>query len=158
MPMMISLICFILFDINTFIPVIIIGLILISGTNGLEVNLKENIFRKYGSFLRVKIGKWKPLGRVVSAKLALSTESSTVGGMSSMAGGFIPNKGKLKSITYDVYVITETGEIVRVYDFLKYNHAKQALKEIGLQMEVPVSDKVRDKLNENRGKRSSRRR
>ena len=68
----------------------------------------------------------------------------------------MPNQGKLKSITYDVFIKTKTGNRQRIYDFLDYKNAKKALKRIESVMAIPIRDKVREKLIENIEKRWAR--
>ena len=137
-------------------PIIGISLIMVSGTNGLEIDLDKMIFRKYGSFFAVKIGRWKSLETPESAELSISSERTQTFGTVGMVGYIVPNQGKLKSITNDVFIKTKTGNRQRIYDFLDYKNAKKALKRIESVMAIPIRDKVREKLIENIEKRWAR--
>ena len=137
-------------------PIIGISLILVTGTNGLEIDLDKMLFRKYGSFFWIKIGRWKLLETPKSAQLHLSSESSQTFGTVGMVGYVLPNKGKVKSVTYDIAIQTKSGNWIKIYDFLDYKNAKKALKSIATKMEIPLRDKVREKLIENIEKRRAR--
>lgn len=140
------------------LPFLILGIVILTGSNGLEINKAQKKFRKYGSFGGIRIGKWKPLYTPVFGKLILSSENTTSGGVPGMQGFLVPNQGKLKSLTYDVYIKTKKEKWILLYEFLEYDTAKSALGVIENQFQIEVLDKVLDKLLENREKRSRRRR
>lgn len=137
-------------------PIIGISLILVSGRNGLEIDLNKMIFRKYGSFFWIKIGRWKSLETPKLAQLHLSSGSSQTFGTVGMVGYVLPNQGKIKAVTYDIAILSKSGSWIKIYDFLDYKNAKKALSSIATEMEIPVRDKVREKLIENIEKRRAR--
>ncbi len=142
----------------TGLPFLIFGIVLLTGSNGLEINKTQKKFRKYGSFGGIRIGHWEHLHTPVFGKLVLSSENTTSGGVPGMQGFLVPNQGKLKSVTYDVYVKTKTDKWILLYEFLDYDTAKSALGVIENQFQIEVLDKVLEKLLENREKRNRRRR
>ena len=133
-----------------------IGLIVISGTNGLEIAIDDMQFRKYGSFLGIKVGTWKKLTTPIFAQLFIAVENETKGGTGGLVGSVMPNGGKLSSLTYNISVDTKDQGAIILYDFLEYKTAKKALKEMETSFKIPVHDKVQEKLLLNIEKRKNR--
>lgn len=131
-------------------------LIIFMGTNGLEIDLMNKQYRAYGSFLGYKTGTWLSLKEPVFAQLSISSENRYVGGVSGMAGSMVPNRGKLKSLTYDISLESKNGKWTTIYSFLDYKMAKIALKKIEIGLEIPIHDKVKEKLLINQEKRRNR--
>ena len=55
-----------------------------------------------------------------------------------------------KVITYDVVIVDSANQAHLVYDFLEYNRAKKALKKIHEKYNIPVVNKVAEKLKSRR--------
>ncbi len=133
--------------------VLAIGISLFTASNGLQIDPSKSVYRKFGKIGYVQFGDWKPLIEPVKVYLKMHAENEH--------RGMAPLLGKAaalstKTITYDIEIRDALGEQQIIYDFLDYNQAKQALKAIGETFEIPVSNKVAEKLAENRSKRRRR--
>jgi len=140
-----------------FIPTALLFLVavfLFTASNGLDLDPKNERYRKYGKIGPFKFGAWNHLNNPISARLVISSSNAHRGNS--------PMMGKVstldtKSTTYDIVILEATENACQVYDFLNYATAKKALKAINQTYAIPVTDLVAEKLLENKRKRSSRR-
>lgn len=131
----------------------VVAILLFFSTNGLEINLKNDNYRKYGSIAGVKFGAWYPLLKAESAHLILHCENAYK--------GMMPMMGRVatldtKTMTYDIQIFDNLGGSQIIYDFLDYKNAQRALKAIKKEFGVTVTNKVAEKLRENKSKRGRR--
>jgi hypothetical protein len=127
-----------------------------AGTNGLEVDTAGRRYRKFGRIWFVKFGTWERINDPVKVKLVLSSENMTteqIATMTMMPGAYVPNISS-KVLTYDILLVDSSGKSTPVYDFLQYGNAKKALQGIADGFGIERVDKVAEKLEENRAKRS----
>ena len=119
------------------LPVLALGIIIVMATNGIEINPKTKMYRKYGNFAGYKYGSWESLQDVKQAELTMSIET----GVTRAGRGAIQERTKLR--TYSIILITFSHDKFMLHDFLKYNHAKTALKAIEQIFNIEGQDKVR---------------
>lgn len=55
--------------------------------------------------------------------------------------------------TYDVQFILENSKVITIFEFDKYKHANNTLQKIEEEMEVPVCNKVAEKMITNKRSR-----
>ncbi len=135
----------------------VISIILFSATNGLEIKADGSQYRKYGSFFANRTGEWKSMPECNEVLLVISSETKTMRmAIGIPYGGNFNNRGSvMKSITYDIILCTPAGDHILLYEFLKYEDGKKALKafaETGLKTE----NRIAMKLAENRARRRAR--
>lgn len=151
-----TIVCFALagvYGILFIIPAFILfafALMLFSATNGLELDAKKDRYRRYGKMINFKFGEWKPLSEPKSAVLQMHA-ANAYKGMAPMVGRVATLD--TKTLTYDIEITDAFGQQHIVYDFLDYKKAKVALKSIHENYEIPVQNKIAEKLAENRQKR-----
>ena len=140
-----------------FIPtalLFIVALFLFAATNGLEIDPAKQKYRKYGKIGPIKFGSWNSFTEPTSATLMLHSSNAQKGNL--------PLMGKVttldsKALTYDIFVHDSIQKSILIYDFIEYKTAKKALAEIAQAFDIPVIDKVSEKLIENKMKRRARR-
>ncbi|PWL24257.1 MAG: hypothetical protein DCO96_14750 [Fluviicola sp. XM-24bin1] len=126
-----------------------VAILLFSASSGLEIDEETSRYRKYGKFGPLVLGEWKNLPQSVEIRIQIHTETASRGGV----GALPMPEHKTKSLTYDVIAIDTLDNHVHIFGFFKYADAKTAGKVISEAMEVPLRNKVAEKLAENRARR-----
>lgn len=141
------------FPIGILIGAFAIGLLLVS--TGIEIDPTRRSIRKYRYFYGCRMGKWYAIPMNCTFELILSTENSTIMGGGGIAGTIVPYNGKLKSLTFDL-VMVSSGSRKIVFEFLDYKNGKKALTVIQQISAIETRNKIAEKLAENRIKREER--
>lgn len=126
------------------------SIFLFTAKNGLQIDANNEKYRKYGKIGPLRFGTWKSYDKPVLVKLTIHN--------SSIHRENLPMPGKVavvnsKALTFDLLFIDTKERSIRVYDFLKYKTAKQALAAIQKEMDVDILDLIAEKLKENKRKR-----
>jgi hypothetical protein len=128
----------------------IFAILLFAATNGLQLDIANEKYRRYGKIGNQIFGQWHPITEPVSAVLMLHAENAF--------RGTAPMMGRVstldtKTLTYDIQITDGFKKKHLIYSFLEYKKATQALKEIHEALNIPVQNKVAEKLAENKRKR-----
>lgn len=128
----------------------IVAVLLFMATNGLEIMIEKNNYRRYGQIAGKKFGTWISIGVPQNAVLLIHAENAHKGNAPMM--GQVATLDT-KTLTYDIQITDDAGKQHIVYDFLDYKKAREALKAIQDAYNIPVSNKVAEKLAENQRRR-----
>lgn len=127
------------------VPFILVAIAFFTSSNGLLIDVKNSRYKAYGNLLGYKTGKWRSINRLIHATLVLSIERAKTNQAYIMG-----ERGFSKSMTYDIQLTDEFGETVLMYEFLKYKTAIKALSAIEKEFQIKVTDKVAEKLIQNK--------
>ena len=133
------------FHILWWLPFIIVAVALFTSSNGLLIDVKNQQFKPYGNILGYKVGKWKSMKNPFHATLILSIERAKTNQTMIMG-----ERGMSRSKTYDIQLTNEFGDVTLMYEFLKYSVAINALAAIEKEFKINTTDKVAEKLIQNR--------
>jgi hypothetical protein len=126
--------------------------------SGLELKSETMEYRKFKSVFGITWGNWVKIKDPDSFHLRLSVESHTyrtytVGTSPTYYGN---GRATSKSITYDIQVLTKTGQWVDIYEFLSYKMALRLVTYLRDLKTIEVVDHIALKLEENQQKRMNR--
>ena len=127
----------------------VFSIFLFNATNGIEFDGINKKYRVYGKIGNKKNGTWVDISNIKLGMLTMYNDNSS----HSFApmGAFVPPTQE-KVITYDLIYIDENEQKHTIHDFLKYSKGKKALKGLGDAFNVPVKDKIAEKLISNQRK------
>ena len=94
---------------------------MLTTTTGFELDTQLKQYRSYSRLFGFNWGIWHSLENVEQAEIWLSSESTTIRTLY-RGGGVAYNSGqtKLKSITYDLILLTNDSEKTIAFEFLSY--------------------------------------
>ena len=131
--------------------VLVLAVLMFAATNGLQIDTELNRYRQYANIGGYYNGGWTNFGLVESAQLVLTSENMYRAGMATQSIGSSMSSSIIK--TYDVQFILKNSKVITIFEFDEYKHAKQVLKKIKEEMEVPVSNIVAEKMVANKRSR-----
>lgn len=136
-----------------------LGIYLFTVTGGFELNASEKRYRSYKRLFGLNWGNWQSFDRVKQVEIWLSSESKTLRTLFPTGSPAYYNNSRstLKSITYDLILVNDSGEHLIAFEFLSYKKALAALRMIENQLQFPIRDRIAEKLAENQLKRQQRR-
>ncbi len=134
------------------LPLIIFAVALFTSTTGVQIDSLKKQYRKYIGLFGYKIGTWHSLSNVTKITLILSTERTTIRGITP---GAIP-VGRSSSIqvrTYDL-IVNDGIQREEINDFLTYSKAREAYNSLTECLNIGGRDFIAEKLATNRAKKS----
>jgi uncharacterized transporter YbjL len=131
--------------------IVALAVLLFAASNGLQIDTELNRYRQYDNIGGYYNGGWTNFGVVESAQLVLTSENMYRAGMATQSIGSSMSSSIIK--TYDVQFILKNSKVITIFEFDEYKHAKQVLKKIKEEMEVPVSNIIAEKMVANKRSR-----
>ncbi|XOV68476.1 MAG: hypothetical protein ACFHU9_04715 [Fluviicola sp.] len=130
------------------IILIVISVLLLTASSGLEVDSNSKCYRKYGKFGLLVLGNWKSIPEAVEVQILINVESAQ-----RQYSLFPFPTHKSKVITYEVWTVDTLGGRTRIYGFLEYKNAERAGSVLSEATSATLNDIVRNRLSSNRSKR-----
>ena len=130
---------------------LVFSVLMFAASNGLQIDTELNRYRQYANIAGFCNGGWTNFGLLESARLVLSSENMFRPGMATQSRANSMSTTIIK--TYDIEFVLKNSKVITVFKFDEYKHAKQALKKISEQLEVPVANKVAEKMTSNKRSR-----
>lgn len=135
-----------------------LGVYLFTVTGGFELNASEKRYRSYKRLFGLNWGNWHSLENAKQVEIWLSSESKTLRTLlpTGSPAYYNNNQTTLKSITYDLILIKDSGEQRIAFEFMSYKKALAAMRMIENQLQLPTRDRIAEKLAENQLRRQRR--
>jgi len=141
-----------------FIPLVLLfvfAILLFTATNGIEIDVDQSQFRKYGKIARWKFGAWHAFTKPVSVELNIYAENAFKEGMWTFGNSISTMPGSMQSLnskarTYDIVFIDKDNKSQLIYSFLDYKKGKDALKRITEKLEITSVNRIAEKMNSRR--------
>lgn len=127
------------------VPFLLLAIALFASSNGLLIDFENQRYKRYGSIIGYKTGKWIPMPNIIHAAIIFSVERAKTNQTMIMG-----ERGQSKSMTYDIQLTSEFEETTLMYEFLKYTKALKTLTILEKELHIKVTDKVSEKLIQNR--------
>lgn len=117
-------------DIKGLVP-LFIGLYLLT-QNGMELDYKNNTYRRVKSLFGITVGKWQPLPNIEYVSVFKTTETTTVWAASASAN--------VSSSVVKVNLFYNTNQKIEIYDSKNADDAFSKAKEIAKILNIDVLD------------------
>lgn len=117
------------------IPGILVGLsaiLLFFIKSGFEIDSSKKQIRSYKSLLNIRFGKWTHLDEVHSATLKYSREFQVMNSRGTSTN--------VRTITFDLILINENSDEIKIYEFTEYKMAKQVCNQIEKILDLNIKD------------------
>jgi hypothetical protein len=136
-------------------PIMALGISLFFVKSGMQIDTDGRRYRKYADYFGKKFGTWGTFIPCTKVVLQLSVESQSVGNYFMVGGTGMGANGRttFKSVTYDIMLTDQLGERLIFHEFMKYKAARQAVSAIADALQLEYTDRVAEKLAENRERR-----
>jgi hypothetical protein len=136
-------------------PVMLFGVTLFFVKSGMQIDTDGRRYRKYADYLGKKFGAWNTFVPCSKVVLQLSVESQSVANYFMVGGTGMGANGRttFKSVTYDIMLVDQLGERMIFHEFMKYKVAREAVSAIANSLQLEYTDRVAEKLAENRERR-----
>lgn len=138
---------------NPFIActILLIGFALLAVQTGISIDTEHKKYKVYRKTVGVTFGSWTSLENTTEVILVLNTDKVTLKGI---LPGAIPigRSSTIQTRTYDLY-ITDGIKPKKLNDFLKYTPAIRAAEIISETINVPLRDKIAEKISQNQARR-----
>ncbi len=133
------------------LPIVIVGIGLLAVRTGVLVDTKEFKYKLYREIFGISFGTWKSLKDTSELVLKLNVSKSSVGGMNPGLGTY--RSTVIKTRTFDVLLISDGIQPKQLNDFVNYKPARRTAVVISKTLNIPLTDKVADKISQNKAKR-----
>ncbi len=133
------------------LPIVIIGIGLLAVRTGVLVDTKEFKYKLYREIFGISFGTWKSLKNTSGLVLKLTISQSTIAGMNPGLGTY--RSTSIKTRTFDVLLIRDGTQPKQLNDFVNYKPARRTAVIISKTLNIPFTDKVADKISQNKAKR-----
>ena len=117
------------------IPGILVGLSAISLfliKSGFEINSSKKQIRSYKSLFNIRFGKWIYLNKIQSATLKYTREFQMMNSRGTSTN--------VRTITFDLILINENRDEIKIYEFTEYKMAKQVCNQIERMLDLVIKD------------------
>ena len=100
--------------------------------SGLEIDTSKKQIRSYKSLFNIRFGNWVNLNKIRSATLNYTHEFQVMNSRGTSTN--------VRTITFDLILINETRDEIKIYEFTDYKMARQACNALEKILDVVIKD------------------